>query len=121
MGYMGSGRWWPRVSVAAVVTVLGLAAITGMSQPPRETLASRADSTPVTAAPAPTALPPTPGATLAPVAASRTIASQGDVAYALLGGALTLQDIPVRALVAYQLAATAIDLADNRCHLDWEL
>ena len=36
-------------------------------------------------------------------------------------GALTLEDIPTPALAAYQRATAVINLADSRCHLDWEL
>ncbi|HET6939086.1 MAG TPA: hypothetical protein VFI19_10795, partial [Nocardioides sp.] len=115
-----AGRWWPRLSVAAVLAVLGVAAIAGLSQPQGVSLAAR--TTTVAAPPAPPAVStPAPGAILAPIAARRTVASRGGVAYALLGGALTLADIPTRALVAYQRAASAIDLADDECHLDWQL
>ena len=114
-----SGRWWPRLSSAGVLAVLAVATFAGLRPTPPEAVAARG------AAPAPPAssdvAAPIAGPILAPYAARQVIASSGAVAYVLAGGALTLEDIPVPALVAYQRAATAIDAADSRCHLDWEL
>jgi hypothetical protein len=114
-----SGRWWPRLSSAGVLAVLALATFAGLRPTPPQAVAARG------AAPAaPTSsdvAAPIAGAILAPYTARQVTASSGAVAYALTGGALTLEDIPVPALVAYQRAATAIDAADSRCHLDWEL
>ena len=101
-----SGQWWPRVSVTGVLAVFAVATFAGLRPEPGVAVAMRGGSAPVAAAepqPAATA----PGALLAPVAAGRTIASRGGVTYALAGSALTLDDIPVRALSAYQRAARA--------------
>jgi membrane-bound lytic murein transglycosylase B len=114
-----AGPWWPRVSIAAVLAVLAVAMIAGLRPTPGVAIALRASAPASTSVPA--ASVTTPGALLAPVAAGRTIASRGDVAYALAGSALTIEDIPVRALSAYQRAATVIDRADGDCHLDWQL
>jgi hypothetical protein len=113
------GHWWPRVSAAGVLAVLALAMVVGLRPAPGEAVALRSAQS---SAPAAAAIEsPQPGALLAPIAARGTIASSGEVAYALVGGALTLADIPTAALAAYQRAAAVINLADTRCHLDWEL
>jgi hypothetical protein len=114
------GQWWPRVSVAGVLAVLAVAMIAGLRPEPGFAIALRSttqSSPPV----APAAEAPVPGAILAPYTARQAMASSGDVAYALVGGALTVADIPTAALVSYQRAAAVIDLADEHCHLDWEL
>jgi hypothetical protein len=115
-----AGQWWPRVSVAVVLTVLAVAMIVGLRPAPGVAVALRASARGAT--PAATAVEaPVAGALLAPYAARQMIASRGDVAYALVGGALTVEDIPTPALAAYQRATTVINSADDRCHLDWEL
>ncbi len=113
-----AARWWPRLSVAAVLAVLAVAAIAGLRPSGDVALAAR---TTVAPTPAAAVAEPAPAAILAPVAARGAIASRGDVAYELVDGALTLDDIPPRALAAYQRAASVIDRADDRCHLDWQL
>jgi hypothetical protein len=114
------GLWWPRLSVAGVLTVLAVAMVVGLRPAPGEAVALRSSA--LEAPPAATSIePPVPGALLAPYAARQAIASRGGIAYALLGGALTVADIPTPALAAYQRATTVINLADERCHLDWEL
>jgi hypothetical protein len=115
-----AGQWWPRVSVAVVLAVLAVAMIVGLRPAPGVAVALRASARGAT--PAATAVEaPVAGALLAPYAARQMIASRGDVAYALVGGALTGEDIPTPALAAYQRATTVINSADDRCHLDWEL
>ena len=115
-----AGHWWPRVSVAGVLTVLAVAMIAGLRPAPGVAVALRASAQQAT--PAATAVEaPVSGALLAPYAARQMIASRGDVAYGLVGGALTVADIPTPALAAYQRATTVINQADDRCHLDWEL
>ena len=113
-----TGYWWSRLSATGVLAVLAASAVIGLRPAPDVALASRAT--------APVAEPlevaaPVPGAILAPYAARQAVASRGDVAYALVGGALTLADIPSPALAAYQRAATVINTADDKCHLDWAL
>jgi hypothetical protein len=115
-----AGQWWPRVSVAGVLTVLAVAMIVGLRPAPGVAVALRASAQGATPG-ATTVEASVPGALLAPYAARQMIASRGDVAYALVGGALTVADIPMPALAAYQRATTVINLADDRCHLDWEL
>src|SRR5689334_13912976 len=85
-----AGRWWPRVSAAGVLAVLAVAVLVGLRPAPGVAVALRG-SAPVSA-PVPAAT--TPGALLAPVAAARTVASRGGLAYGLAGTALTLEDIP---------------------------
>ena len=116
-----AGRWWHRVSAAAVLTVLAVAMIAGLRPTPGVAVALRASAPGSAPAPAPVSVATVPGAVLAPVAAARAIASRGGVAYTLAGTALTLEDVPPRALSAYQRAATVIDRADEGCQLDWEL
>ena len=115
-----AGHWWPRVSVAGVLTVLAVAMIVGLRPAPGVAVALRAS-----AQEEPRRLPrlrgTRSGALLAPYAARQMIASRGDVAYGLVGGALTVADIPTPALAAYQRATTVINQADDRCHLDWAL
>ena len=115
-----AGHWWPRVSVAGVLAVLAVAMIVGLRPAPGVAVALRTSVQ--GAAPVATASEaPVSGALLAPYAARQMIASRGDVAYGLVGGALTVADIPTPALAAYQRATTVINSADDRCHLDWEL
>src|SRR4051812_14406645 len=81
--------WWHRLSTAGVLAVFAAAAGIGLRPTPGVALAPR--MVPAAAAPAPPPAPPTaPGALLAPVSASRAVASGGSVAYTLLGSALTL-------------------------------
>ena len=114
-----AGRWWPRLSVAGVLAVLAVAVIAGMRPGTGVALAARTTAAPTSATPGAAGAEPAPAAILAPIAARGAIASRGDIAYELVDSTLTLQDIPPQALAAYQRAAAVIDLADDRCHLDW--
>ena len=113
-----TGYWWSRLSVASVLAVLALSAVIGLRPAPDVALAARV-AAPIAEPPEESA--PVAGALLAPISARQLIAARGDVAYSLIGGALTLEDIPPRALEAYQRAAAVINTADHRCHLEWQL
>jgi membrane-bound lytic murein transglycosylase B len=104
------------VSVAAVRAVFAVAGVVGLRPSTGTAQAAR-----VTVAPVSAPASAQPAAIVAPLAARQVVASRGDVAYRLAGDALTLDDIPPRALAAYERAAMVIDLADRSCRLDWQL
>ncbi len=113
--------WWRLLSAGAVLGILAVAVLAGLA---RTTTVSAgfAVRVPVELAAAssePAAVEP--GPIIAPFETRRATASFGAAAYVGGGTTLTFADIPSQALSAYQRAATVIDLADDRCHLDWEL
>jgi hypothetical protein len=114
-------RQWRVLLEGGVLTVLVAAALSGLTRPITEPAVAARQAAYASAAPTASYGSPAPGAILAPFAARGAVASRGDVAYTLVGGALTLADVPTPALAAYQRAAAVINLADPRCHLDWAL
>jgi membrane-bound lytic murein transglycosylase B len=118
---MSDGRtWWRLLSSSAVLGILVVAVLAGVARTTvsagfavRVPVAAVVDATRSAAV--------VPGPIIAPYEARRATASFGAVAYVPSGTALTYSDIPPRALEAYQRSASVIDLADDKCHLDWEL
>ncbi len=117
-------RWWRLLSASAVLAILAVAVVAGLARTPVS--AGYAVRVPVAALTAgePEPAEVEPGPILATYDARRATASFGAAAFLATstgGPALTYSDIPQVALSAYQRASTVIDLADERCHLDWQL
>jgi hypothetical protein len=114
------------VAVLAAATTVGLTVTRGETPHDAGAASGAVGSAPVSAPPAAAtesfALPALP--VVRPAVAASSGRSVGHSAWraALYEPAVRrIEDIPVRALEAYQRAATVIDLADDSCHLDWPL
>ncbi len=114
------------VGVLAAATTLALTRTGGETQRRPDGALSAVRASPV---PGPAAVVPVPFAQpAAPMTQADAAASSGrSVGRSAWRTAFhepavhVVDDIPLRALEAYQRAATVIDLADDDCHLDWPL
>ena len=114
------------VSVLAAATTVGLTVTRGEAPHDAGAPSGAVGSGPVSAPPAAVSasspLPALPVMRLAAAASSGRSVGRSAWRTALYEPAARgIEDIPMRALAAYQRAATVIDLADESCHLDWPL